>query len=175
MSGTLVEIVEHERRFPSTVEAALSSRRAAALASVGGRVLDLDDPGARVLLAAAIDHGGDLEPSWDAVVSVAQLIRFPDLLAALRAIDRLLVDDGRLLAVEPVARPGTVRMFVDAPFTRTRATRGFHIGRDLLAALRDTSLVADDIERFRLRTANPTLRHFVEVGARRAHPTQETT
>lgn len=181
VSGALVEIVEHERRFPTVVEAGLAARHAEAMRSLHGRVLDLDDPGSRVLLAAAVEHGPDrtVGASWDAVVSIAQLIRFPDLGAALRAIDHLLVPDGRLVAVEPVDRPGTVRMFLDAPFTLARSVRGFHIGRDLTAALRTTTLVNDDIERFSFRTTVPGLRHFVALEARRATgapPTsQETT
>lgn len=183
--GSLVEIVEHERRFPAVVERMLAERHAEMLTLAGamagtsgtGRVLDLDDATSRVLLAAVIDHDAahPIEPTWDAVVSAGELVRFPDLAAALHAIDRILVPTGRLLAVEPVARPGTLRMFVDAPFTAARATRGFHIGRDLLAALRTTTLVADDIERFTVRTSLPTLRHFVAVDARRAVPRQEST
>lgn len=177
MPGDLVEIVEHERRFPSAVEEVLARRRAAAIAALHGEVLDLDDPGARVLLAAAIEHGPDrpVPATWDAVVSVAQLIRFPDLGAALRTIDRLLVPAGRLVALEPVAKPGTLRMFLDAPFTSMRPVRGFHVGRDLSAALRTTSLVADDVERFTMPTAVPGLRHFVSIVARRAAPKSEDT
>ena len=177
MSGSPVEIVEHERRFPAGVEAALAERHAAVIASVeGGRVLDLDDRAARSLLAAALDAGDSVGPAparFDAVVSVAQLVRFPDLAGALAAIDRLLAPTGRLLAVEPVAKPGTVRLFTAAPFALARSTRGLHLGRDLPAALRTTSLVIDDIERFTVPTALPTLRHFVAIDARRAAPRQE--
>lgn len=183
VSVTLVEIVEHERRFPAAVEAELSRRHERAMAAARGRILDLDDPGSRVLLAAAMDHGPDrpVPPAWDAVVSVAQLVRFPDLGAALVAIDRLLLPAGRLFVVEPVARPGTLRMFVDAPFAVARSVRGFHIGRDVPAVLRTTTLVADDIERFSMRTSLPALRHFVSIEARRPDATshrptdQETT
>ena len=45
--------------------------------------------------------------------------------------------------------------------------RGFHVGRDIAAALRTTHLVNDDIDRFTLPTAVVPLRHFVSVGARR--------
>lgn len=170
MPGDLVEIVEHDRRFPPAVEDLLSRRHALAMASASGRVLDLDDPGSRVLLAAAMEHAPDrpIVASWDAVVSVAQLVRFPDLGAALRAIDRLLAPSGRLFVVEPVARPGALRMFALAPFVAVRPVRGFHIGRDLPAAIRTTTLVIDDIERFPVRTAVPGLRHFVAIEARRA-------
>ncbi len=170
------EIVEHERRFPAVVETLLARRRAEALGSVAGRILDLDDPAAREVLAAALDAAADepVEPAWDAVVSIAQLVRFPDLGAALRTVDRLLVDDGRLLVVEPVTPPGTLRMFLEQPFALLPAVRGFHLGRDLAAALRTTSLVADDIERLECRTAVPGLRHFLSIRARHAHAGQET-
>lgn len=182
VSGSSIEIVERERCFPGVVESALVARHAAVVARLDGRrVLDLDDPAARELLAAAIDAPAADGPGagvpvggFDAVVSVGQLVRFPDLVAALLAVDRLLAPQGNLLAVEPVARPGTMRMFAITPFLLARSTRRFHLGRDLPAAVRATSLVIDDIERFTLRTALPTLRHFVAIDARRAEPRQET-
>lgn len=134
-----------------------------------------------MLLVGVIGSPSSIEPveghlveAFDAVVSVAQLVRFPDLAAALVAIDRLLAPAGRLLAVEPVARPGTLPMVAATPFALARSTRGFHIGRDLPAAVRTTSLVIDDIERFTVRTALPTLRHFVAIDARRVELRQET-
>lgn len=154
----------------------LAVRHAAMLAGLDGRrLLDLDDPAARSLLARAIESSaGHPVGGFDAVVSVAQLVRFPDLAAALVAVDRLLDPTGRLLAIEPVARPGTLRMVAATPFALARSTRGFHLGRDLPAAVRATSLVIDDIERFDLRTALPTLRHFVAIDARRVEHRQET-
>ena len=182
VSGMSFEIVERARRFPGVVETTLADRRAAVLAALAGRrVLDLDDPAARMLLAGAIDAPADAVSAaghpvggYDAVVSVAQLVRYPDLSAALVAIDRLLAPSGRLVAIEPVARPGTFRMVAATPFALARSTRGFHLGRDLPATVRATSLVIDDIERFTVRTALPTLRHFVAIDARRVEPRQET-
>jgi hypothetical protein len=110
---------------------------------------------------------------WDQVVSIADLIRFPDLSATLGAIDQLLVPSGRLLAVEPVARPGTLRVISTAPWSATTWLRGVHIGRDLIAALRTTTLVNDDIERFTVSTSVLPLRHFVSLGARRVEHTTE--
>jgi hypothetical protein len=161
-------IVEGQRRFPKAVEEELSRRHARALAASTGRVLDLADPGARIILREAIDNGvmsgGN---QWDTVISVAELIRFPDLTASLNAIDALLASGGRLIAIEPVVRPGTLRVFGLAPWSVTRSVRGFHVGRDLTAALRTTPLVNDDIDRFTMPTAVVPLRHFVSVGARR--------
>jgi len=158
-------IVEGNRRFPRSVEAALDRRRAEALSRADGRVLDLSDETARKVLVSAID--GQTMPNWDWVISVAELIRFPDLAAALAAIDRLLASGGRFLAVEPVIRPGTIRVLALAPWSVTPRVRGFHVGRDLVAALRTTTLVSDDISRFTFRTAVAPLRHFVSVEARR--------
>lgn len=160
--------VEGLRRFPKAVETELGRRHAQALAGSSGRVLDLSDPGARIVLREAIDNGVAPGGSqWDIAISVAELIRFPDLTASLNAIDALLAPDGRLLAIEPVVRPGTLRVLGLAPWSATRSVRGFHVGRDIAAALRTTPLVNDDIERFTLPTAVVPLRHFVSVGARR--------
>lgn len=162
------------RRFGAVVEAELARRHVAALGRAEGRVLDLAEPTARAELAAAIDRratGG----RYDTVVSIGELVRFPDLAAALGAIDGLLAPDGRLLAVEPVAVPGTLALFVSAPFTALPALRGFQLGRDLPAALRTTPLVADDIERFTLRTQLRPVRHFIAITARRARPADGDT
>ena len=120
-------------------------------------------------MAASVDDA----PKWDLVISIAELIRFPDLVAALSAIDSMLAPDGRLLAVEPVARPGTLRVLSSAPWSISPSLRRFHIGRDLVAASRTTSLVNDDIDRFTISTAVVPLRNFVSLGARRVALTTE--
>jgi len=169
VSSRKTVIVESERRFPKAVESELRRRHAAALAASSGRVLDLSDVGARAVLGDTIDSGNvSAADQWDVVVSVAELIRFPDLAASMSAIDALLTPSGRLLAVEPVIRPGTLRVLGFAPWSATRSVRGFHVGRDLTAAVRTTTLVHDDIERFTMPTAVAPLRHFVSLGARRA-------
>ena len=99
-------VVERPRRFPALVEAELDRRRMHLLERARGRVLDLDRPEARAEIArASIER--HVVPAYDSAVSVAQLVRFPDLAAALRGIDRLLALDGELLVVEPTlaARP----------------------------------------------------------------------
>jgi hypothetical protein len=167
-------IVEGEPRFPKVVAAELIRRRQAVLADTKGRVLDLSDPEAREHVRQVIDgENSTVIAEWDQVVSIADLIRFPDLSATLGAIDQLLVPSGRLLAVEPVARPGTLRVISTAPWSATTWLRGVHIGRDLIAALRTTTLVNDDIERFTVSTSVLPLRHFVSLGARRVEHTTE--
>jgi len=167
-------ITEGDLRFPGVVQAELDRRRASMLADGRSRVLDLTDPSARDLLRGAIDaNGSAVVAEWDLVVSMAELVRYPDLPAALDAIDHLLVPNGRFVAIEPVARPGTLRVIASAPWSATKWVRGVHVGRDLMAALRTTTLVNDDIERFTLPTAVAPLRHFVALGARRVDRTTE--
>ena len=169
MTGAVID--DSPRRFPSRVERAIERWHSAAVARSSGRVLDLSIPFDRLVLVGAL--GIEVEPSWDVIISAGELARFPDLGLAFRAIDRLLVPTGRLDAFEPVARPGTLRMFAAAPFTRTPWLRGMHVGRDLLAAMRTTALVGDDVERVTMRTLIVPLRHFVSLSARRAIPSSE--
>ncbi len=160
-------VVERPRRFPAAVEAELDRRRPALQARLRGRVLDLDRADARqeVARAAARAH---CSAAYDTVVSVGQLARFPDLVAALRAIDRLVVPDGQLLVVEPTGRPGMGSALLDSAWARSPWVAGFHVGRDVTAGLRATTFVLDHIERFSMPTAVSSLRHAVEVHAVRA-------
>jgi hypothetical protein len=159
-------VVERPRRFPARVELELERRRRALLGAADGRILDLDRPEhrAEVARASAERH---VVPAYDTAVVVGQLLRFPDLLAALRGLDRLIVPDGRLLLVEPVGRPGLTALFLDSAWARTRWLAGFHVARDVTAALRSTTFVLDDIERFSMPTPVTALRHGVEVHAAR--------
>ena len=166
-------IVTGERRFPAKVTAELTRRHRAALASAEGRVLDLSDPAGLEVVRTTLDgHTAD-GGQWDLVVSVGELIRFPDLPATRVAIDALIAPGGRFFAVEPVARPGILRVITSAAWSPTRWMRRFHLGRDLTAATRLTTLTNDDIDRFVVPTAVVPLRHFVALGARRAEPTRE--
>lgn len=161
-------IVEGEPRYPKVVAAELARRRRAVLADAEGRVLDLSDPEAREQVRQVIDgEKSTVVAEWDHVLSVAELIRFPDLSATLGALDQLLVPSGRLVVIEPVARPGTVRVMTSALWSATRWVRGFHLGRDPLAALRLTSLGHDNIDRFVIQTAVLPWRHFVSLDAER--------
>jgi hypothetical protein len=165
-------VVAAARRFPARVELELERRRRRLLGLVEGRVLDLDRPEHRAEVArASVER--HVVPTYDTAVSVGQLARYPDLLAALRGIDRLLTPEGRLVAVEPVGRPGLTSLFLDSMCARTRWIAGFHVGRDITAALRSTTFVLDAIERFSMPTAVTALRHGVEVHAVRVavpHP-----
>lgn len=167
-------IVTGERRFPGKVAAELSRRHGVALASIEGRVLDLSDSEAREVLRKVLDGGpASVRGEWDLVVSVGELIRFPDLPATVTAIDSLLAPGGRFLAVEPIARPGMLRVIASALWSPSRWVRRFHLGRDLPAAIRTTTLTNDDTDRFVMPTAIMPLRHFVALSARRAEPIKE--
>lgn len=157
-------VVEAARRFPARVELELERRRRHLLGVAEGRLLDLDRPEHRAEVArASVER--HVVPTYDTAVSVGQLVRYPDLVAALRGIDRLLTPEGRLVAVEPVGRPGLAALFLDSLWSRTRWTAGFHVGRDLTAALRSTTFTLAAIERFSMTTAVTALRHGVEVHA----------
>lgn len=161
-------VVEREHRFPNAVANELRRRRPVMLSGATARVLDLSDPAARELVREVIDgESTAVDSKWDLAVSTAELIRFPDLPAALGAIDQLLSSRGRLVAFEPVARPGTARVLAAAPWSSTKWVRGFHVGRDLVAAVRTTTLIADDIDRLTIPTAVLPLRQFVLLTARR--------
>jgi len=159
-------VVESPRRFPTVVGHELRRRGTALRASTEGRVLDLDDPAARAEIARA-SAGARVVPAYDAALSVGQLVRFPDLVAAMRGIDRLLGPEGRLLLVEPTGRPGIAALLLDSVWARTPWVRGLHLGRDVPAALRGTTLLLDDLERFTMPTPVTSLRHGVEVHAAR--------
>jgi hypothetical protein len=167
-------VVESPRRLPRVVEAELARRREALLATVDGEVLDLDDPDARQELARAAG-GRSIGRTYDVVVAVAQLVRFPDLAAALRGLDRLVAPTGRLLLVEPTGRPGLASTLLVTAWSRSPWTVGLHLGRDVPAALRATTLLLDDLERFTMPTLVTPLRHAVAVHAVRPAPTAAAT
>jgi len=153
-------------QFPRSVAKELARRRTIAETQLAGKILDLSNPVDRLVVVGAIDGNG--EPEWDGVLSVGELTRFPDLAAAVVAIESLIAPTGRFVAIEPVMRPGTLRMIAATPFNLSRRTGHLHLGRDLPAALRATSLGIDDIERVTMRTSILPLRHFVSLSARRA-------
>jgi hypothetical protein len=162
--STVPVVVERPRRFPARVEAELQRRRLRLVGRARGRVLDLDRPEARAEVArASVER--HVVPAYDTAVSVGQLVRFPDLGAALRGIDRLVEPDGELFVVEPDGRPGLTALFLDSLWARSPWVSGFHVARDLTGPLRSTAFVLDDIERFAMPTAVSSLRAGVEVHA----------
>lgn len=152
------------RRFPVRVENEFARRHGQMAAGAVGDVLDLDDPGARaVLLAAMADPGAVAR--FDAIVSVGQLIRFPDLAAAIRGIERLLRPGGTAFVVETIDPPNLLATIATSVWSRTRPVRGFHLGRDVAAVVRSGAFLIDTIERFSIPTLIYPLRHAVSIRA----------
>jgi hypothetical protein len=153
-------------RWPAPVRAELERRHRRLTSLAQGRVLDLSTPAGRARLGAVLaGDQGDAGESLDAVVSVAGLVRFADLPAALAAVRSMLAPGGELLACEPTSRPGAAAMLVASAAVIVPASRGTHLERDVTAALRGAGLLCDTVERFDLPTRLPTLRPAVQVRA----------
>ena len=129
-------------------------------------VLDVSVPEGRAVLAEVL--GGAPPPRrYAAVVSVAGLVRLPDLPAAVAAVDRLLAPDGELHAVEPVGRPGMSGLLVGSLGALLPPVRGAHLARDLPDVLRAEGLTVADCLRFTMPTTVWPLRPFVQLRALR--------
>lgn len=155
-------------RWPAAVRAELERRHAVLarhLAPVAP-VLDISVPEGRAVLADVLAGGAPPE-RYAAVVSVAGLVRQPDLGAAVAAVDRLLDDDGELHAVEPVGRPGLVGLVVGSAGALLPQVRGAHLSRDLPDVLRARGLTVADCLRPTMPTAVWPLRRFVQLRALR--------
>ncbi len=152
--------------LPRGVERLLIDRRVRLLAGLGNDVLDLSQPSARSLVLAAA-RTGEAARRYGAIVSVAELIRFPDLVQALAGIERLLADDAELVLVEPVHHPGPAATLIASLWVMHPAVAHVHVERDLGHAIRAVGLTFTDLERFTMPTAVWPLRLFVHARARR--------
>ena len=161
------------RRRRALVDAAISARPGPSPA-IGPRILDLAEPDARALVRAAASTAGlsagataaDVPPGgYDAVISIAALVAFADLAAALRGIDHLLAPTGELHLVEPVLRPGWRGMVESSPANAVPGLREVHLGRDVPQVVRATGLLISDITRFTMPTSLWPLRPFVHARA----------
>lgn len=159
-------------RFPPSVRAEVARRREQVLVRAVGRVLDLDDP--EVIrrfvplerTALRIDDRSRLETTerYDTVVATGVLSAFADLGAIVAALAALVADDGALLFVEPVGRPGwvaTIGQTVAELGHRRAPWRSLHLDRDVPAAVRSTGLVICDLDRGELPAEPRSLRHWV--------------
>lgn len=172
--------------WPTAVRAELARRRVQVTEAVEviegseGRVLDLADAGARrlVIRAAALTTAGagqsaaetdaeadDTDDAYDAVISIAGLVHFADLAAALVGIDRLLGPTGELWFVEPIARPGWRGLLGATAGALLPPVRDLHLGRNIPHAVRTTGLLITDIKRFSMPTSIWPLRPFVHARA----------
>lgn len=130
-------------------------------------MLDLSQPAARTeVLAAARD--GEPARQYDMVLSVAELIRFPDLTMALAGVARLLAHDGEFVIVEPVHHPGTAATLFASLWLAHPAVAGTHVERDVTLAVRSVGFTLTDLERFTMPTAVWPLRPFIYARARRS-------
>jgi hypothetical protein len=152
-------------RFPRGVQHELTDRRVRLLAALDGDVLDLSQPAARteVLAAAAAPL---VESRYGTIVSVAELVRFPDLVHALTGVDRLLAPDGELILVEPVHHPGGAATLFATMWAVHPAVARVHVERDVSLAVRSIGLSLTDVERFTMPTVVWPLRLFVHARAR---------
>lgn len=146
----------------------LIDRRLRLLADIDVDVLDLSSPAARAEVVAAGKAGTDDGAGrYRAIVSVAELVRFPDLVLALRGIHRLLADDGDLWLVEPVHHAGAGAIVLGSLWSIHPAVAGVHVERDVTLAVRTVGLTLTDVERFAMPTTVYPLRLFVQARARR--------
>jgi hypothetical protein len=170
--GTTVTLRPELDAWPLAVRTELQRRAGIIRSRPGGRVLDLDDPGARELVrrkgsTLGHDAGAAAEGFFDTVISIAALVDFADLPGAIRGIDRLLQPDGELLFVEPVARPGWVGIATATVGSLLPPVRGQHLGRDVPLAVRASPFTITDIERFTMPVSLWPLRSFVHARAKR--------
>lgn len=159
-------LVSPRPSLPRGVQQRLIDQRVRLLATLDGDFLDLSRPSARAAVLAA---AGGRRPSerYSTIVSVAELIRFPDLALALTGLERLLADDGRLLLVEPVDHPGAAASLFATMWTVHPAVAQVHVERDLGPAVRAAGLEFRDLERFTMPTTVWPLRLFVRARAQR--------
>ncbi len=158
--------------FPASVRAEVSRRREQVLVRAVGTVLDLDDPAVirRFVpierTALRIDDRPRLPTTdrFDTVVATGVLSAFADLGAIVAALADLVADDGALLFVEPIGRPGwaaTMGQTVAGLQHRRAPWRSLHLDRDVPAAVRATGLVICDLDRGELPAEPRPLRHWV--------------
>jgi hypothetical protein len=148
-------------------------RRAALVVGAAEPVLDLRDPGGDAELRAAMAGRPTHPGGYATVVSATDLIRYPDLLAAVAGLARCLAPDGEIRFVEPVQQPGALGTILGTVWSARPAVAGLHLQRDLAATLRAAGFTVTDIERFTVPTSVWPLRHFA-VGAARRFPTAST-
>src|SRR5690606_3869458 len=104
---------------------------------------------------------------FDLVLSTADLVLFPDLRAAVRAVHRLLRPGGELWAVEPTSHPGMAATALTTLWLWHPMVRRAHVERDIPATVRASGLEIYDLERFTVPTTCWPLRQFVQLIAAR--------
>jgi hypothetical protein len=137
----------------------LQRRRQALLESLG-------DDSSLVLTGPPAVMPDDAPARVDHVVTIGWLAAADDLDAAIADLAARLGPDGWLHVVEPTSgSAATARaQRLSAPAARMRT--GWHIGRDVPAAIRRCGLVVTDVERFSMPVSSTVLRPWVQARAR---------
>jgi hypothetical protein len=147
----------------------LIDRRLRLLAHLDDDVLDLSSPAATAAVLAASRSSDSVSRRFRTIVSVAELVRFPDLVLALTGVERLLDDDGEVWFIEPVHHTGGVATVVASLWAKHPAVSGAHVERDVPLAARAAGLTFTDLERFAMPTGVYPLRLFIQGRARRSY------
>lgn len=136
----------------------LQRRRAALVDSLDGEVLVLTGP-------PAVMPDGD-RMALDHIVTIGWLGATADLDGTIADLVRRLGPHGWLHCIEPTTGPSALARAqrLSAPVAKMRT--GWHIGRDLPAALRRCGLVVTDVERFSMPVSSTVLRPWVAARSR---------
>ncbi len=150
----------------ASASAEVARRRDRIVRARRGRVLDLDDPRGRAVLADAVGRSEvPASAPYDAIIATGSLTTWPDLHAVLVAADRLLADDGELLLVEPVDHPGVWGLLERTIGSWLPQGRGRHLSRDVVGTVRSVGLTVADVDRFTIPTWVWPLRRWVDLRA----------
>ena len=174
--------------LPPGVQMTVRARRRVLAQRAHGRVLDLggadshrslwNRPGVsdvvpldwtaagsiRDRLAGLADAG----ERFDTVFSVFRLIAVPEVDGLLHQVGRVLDDDGEVLFLEPSRRRAPARHARRVVVPGVAVATGWHVERDIPAALRRARLSVTDLERHRISTVHWWLRSIVEGSAHHA-------
>ena len=100
------------------------------------------------------------------IVTVGWLAATDDLDAAVAELSGRLASGGWLHVIEPTRGPAATARAQRLSAPAARARTGWHIGRDVPAAIRRCGLVVTDVERFSMPVSSTILRHWVQARAR---------
>jgi hypothetical protein len=164
---TALDLGAPTRRLPAAVSAEVDRRRNRIELAGRGQVLDLDGPQGRAVLADALVSGAaaPVAERYDTIISTGALTTWPDLRAALVAVDRLLADDGDLRLVEPVHHPGLWGLLAGSAGAWLPSARGRHLSRDVVATVRSVGMTIADVDRFTVDTWAWPLRWWIDARA----------
>ncbi len=155
------------RRLPAAVSAEIDRRRNRIERAARGRVLDLDDPEGRALVADTMVAPTTVPVAdrYDTIISTGALTTWPDLRAVLVGLDRLLADDGDLWLVEPVNHPGLWGLLAGSVVAALAPSQGRHLSRDVVATVRSVGMTVADLDRFTVPNRVWPLRRWVDARA----------